>query len=419
MTFIDHNVHSPNHSARQGRPISMLVIHATAGSARGALAWLTTPHSRVSAHYLIDKKGHVYQLVPDDQAAWHAGRSSWHNETAINEISLGIELENANDGRDPYPVEQIDALVQLASEKIAQYKIAPDMVVRHLDIAIPKGRKTDPAGFPWAEFTSRLFPRAPLPPAERPPRPDRPRSGTAALARALRETAYRQVGANDRPDWAMSQAARSEGMGLPIGPSFDFSVASRHYIAQSFGKETLFSPIGDWGHVEHLGRLVAPEQHVLRDALLHAVYAQAGDTYRPDAALQQYALRVSIGPPLGASFRLAVNGQDFVAACYALDTIYSPAGKEQEIGQLSGTTTDPMLAEALRERLYSRVGSPLRADWPLYQYALREALGAPLGPSFRIALDGHDYLAEAFALDVIYCEVGDWKAIARLSTLPE
>jgi hypothetical protein len=55
----------------------------------------------------------------------------------------------------------------------------------------------------------------------------------------------------------------------------------------------------------------------------------------------------------------------------------------------------------------------------LYQYALREALGAPLGPSFRIALDGHDYLAEAFALDVIYCEVGDWKAIARLSTLPE
>src|SRR6185436_5359460 len=169
MFSVDLSVRSPNQSSRHNRPITMMVIHATAGSARSALAWLTTPLSRVSAHFLIEKRGHIYQLVPDDRAAWHAGRARWRGETAINDISLGIELENANDGRDPYPPEQLEALLELAAEKVAQYRIAPDMVARHLDIAVPKGRKTDPAGFPWAEFMGRLFPRAAQPPAERSP----------------------------------------------------------------------------------------------------------------------------------------------------------------------------------------------------------------------------------------------------------
>src|SRR5262245_34403190 len=118
MISVDLSVRSPNFSARGDHRITMLVVHATAGSARSALAWLTTPLSRVSAHYLIDKGGHIYQLVPDERVAWHAGRASWHDVKAINEISIGIELENANDGRDPYPPQQIDALLALAAEKV-------------------------------------------------------------------------------------------------------------------------------------------------------------------------------------------------------------------------------------------------------------------------------------------------------------
>src|SRR5262245_17193369 len=131
MISVDLSVRSPNHSARPSQQISMLVIHATAGSARSALAWLTTPLSRVSAHYLIDKRGHIYQLVADERMAWHAGRARWRETTAINQISIGIELENANTGRDPYPPEQIDALLALATEKVEKYHIAPEMVVRH------------------------------------------------------------------------------------------------------------------------------------------------------------------------------------------------------------------------------------------------------------------------------------------------
>jgi N-acetylmuramoyl-L-alanine amidase len=426
MISVDLSVRSPNHSPRGGHQITMLVIHATAGSARSALAWLTTPMSRVSAHYLIDKSGHIYQLVPDERVAWHAGRASWHGMTAINEISIGIELENANNGRDPYPPEQIDALLALAAEKVEKYHIAPNMVVRHLDIAVPKGRKTDPAGFPWGEFISRLFPRAPLPPSERPPYPSPPLTAEAALAHALREAAYRQVGATDRLDWAISRAAASKQLGLPIGPSFDFASAGQSYVAQSFGKDTLFCPIGDWERVEQLGQLVAPEQQPLREALLEAIYAQAGEPYRRESALQDYALRMALGPPLGPSAQLALAEQTFVTACYALDTIYSPVARSQQISRLSDLLAraapgqgDWALAQALQEQLYRRVGSQLREDWPLHQQALREGLGAPLGRSFRISLDGRDYVAEAFALDVIYCVVGDWKTIARLSALDE
>src|SRR5690242_17065325 len=186
---IDRSIRSPNHSPRDGRAITILVLHATAGSARSALAWLTNPLSRVSAHYLIEKTGRVYQLVPDEEIAWHAGRASWHGETAINEVSIGIELENANDGRDPYPTQQLEALKELARTEVARYRIAPEMVVRHLDIALPKGRKTDPAGFPWAEFMGQLFPQTP-PPPDRPPRPTPP-SPQAAFARSLIALAYR------------------------------------------------------------------------------------------------------------------------------------------------------------------------------------------------------------------------------------
>jgi len=154
---IDASHHSPNFSSRNGRRISMLVLHATAGSFASSLGWLCSPLSRVSSHYLIDKGGRIFQLVADEQAAWHAGRARWRGETAINELSLGIELENANDGRDPYPKVQVDALVELARDKVHDYHIAPDMVARHLDIAVPQGRKTDPAGFGWERFTSELF----------------------------------------------------------------------------------------------------------------------------------------------------------------------------------------------------------------------------------------------------------------------
>ncbi len=48
-----------------------VVIHGTDGELVGALAHLRDPASGVSAHYVIDRDGTVYQLVPERVVAYH------------------------------------------------------------------------------------------------------------------------------------------------------------------------------------------------------------------------------------------------------------------------------------------------------------------------------------------------------------
>lgn len=147
---------SPNYTEGRSNGIQILVIHATAGNFKNSVDWLIGPHSEVSTHYVIAEDGRIFQLVHDMDTAWHAGRSKWGSETSVNDASLGIELVNSNSGYDPYEVAQVDALVWLVEFKAHQYGINIDNIVRHLDVAIPEGRKTDPAGFDWVAFKRRL-----------------------------------------------------------------------------------------------------------------------------------------------------------------------------------------------------------------------------------------------------------------------
>lgn len=160
MTYtISTTFTSPNHSPRHGAAIRMIVLHATVGDLMPSIRWLISPASRVSSHYVISKSGRIYQLVPDELVAWHAGASAWMglNKDQIAFCSLGVELENANDGHDPYPSAQLAAAHWLCEQKVTRYGIIRPMVVRHLDIATPKGRKTDPAGLPWPSFADSLY----------------------------------------------------------------------------------------------------------------------------------------------------------------------------------------------------------------------------------------------------------------------
>lgn len=144
---------SPNFSARASNTINMIVIHATASeSFDGTLAWLTNPESKVSAHYLVGKNGKVVQLVKDEKKAWHAGVSEWNGVKNCNDYSIGIELVNKNNGIDPYPPEQIQALaILIHGLQFNHPSISPERIVGHYQIA--PGRKTDPGIlFPWVKL---------------------------------------------------------------------------------------------------------------------------------------------------------------------------------------------------------------------------------------------------------------------------
>ncbi len=142
---------SPNFSARGDAAVSMLVLHYTGmKSAADALARLCDVQAQVSAHYVIDEDGKVYQLVEEQHCAWHAGASYWRGNKNVNNISIGIEIVNPGYefGYRPFPAVQMQAVAGLCSDIIARHQIQPVNVVGHSDVA--PLRKEDPGElFDW------------------------------------------------------------------------------------------------------------------------------------------------------------------------------------------------------------------------------------------------------------------------------
>lgn len=157
---------SPNHGPRPaGTAISVLVLHYTGMvSAEAALERLTAPEAGVSAHYLIDRAGELYSLVPETERAWHAGVSRWRGVCDINSASVGIELENKGHefGPEPYPAAQMETLVAVAGDIVARHGIEARNVVGHSDVA--PSRKQDPGEwFDWAALAAEGIGLWPVP----------------------------------------------------------------------------------------------------------------------------------------------------------------------------------------------------------------------------------------------------------------
>lgn len=151
MTIIERPV--TNQSARPpGAVIDAIIIHDTGSlNAPGTFEWFDNPAAQASAHYLIDRDGSTYRLVPDERKAWHAGTSSLWGLGDLNLTSIGIELVDATD--DPYPDVQLQALIELTAQLCVTYRIPLNRVVGHEHVAIPRGRKVDPGqDFDWHDF---------------------------------------------------------------------------------------------------------------------------------------------------------------------------------------------------------------------------------------------------------------------------
>ncbi|MFE8595776.1 peptidoglycan recognition protein family protein [Archangium violaceum] len=143
---------SPNYNERGGKDIDTIVLHHTASNnGAGDLAWMRNPKSQVSAHYMVDRDGKIYQLVGDQKRAWHAGQGELHGvPTDVNGRSIGIELVNDGSGKTPFTDAQYKALTQLTGYLKQEYKVPMKNIVGHADVAVPKGRKNDPApNFDW------------------------------------------------------------------------------------------------------------------------------------------------------------------------------------------------------------------------------------------------------------------------------
>lgn len=161
---------SPHTSPRSGGEVSLIVLHCISlpsghfggryvedlfmgtlsGQAHQDFSDLTA--ARVSAHLLIRRCGALLQFVAFDQAAWHAGVSSYEGRQGCNDFSIGIELEGTDTA--PYSEIQYEVLGSVVSALQDHYQMPTSAVVGHMDIA--PGRKTDPGpAFEWEKFWHR------------------------------------------------------------------------------------------------------------------------------------------------------------------------------------------------------------------------------------------------------------------------
>jgi len=133
-------------------------------------AFLLSYHApKSSADQLIRRDGSIVQLMPPGAFSYHSGESHWEGITdsagTLNMPFYGVEIENTNDGREPYTHEQIVSAAATYAYKCALNQWPNDRrIAKHYEVAtshvtlqngaiwVVYGRKSDPANFPWGIF---------------------------------------------------------------------------------------------------------------------------------------------------------------------------------------------------------------------------------------------------------------------------
>jgi hypothetical protein len=150
---------SPNYrSGRNGRTPIAIVNHITAGLMPGTLSWLQNSAAQASAHYLVTKVGAIYQLVKDEDTAWHAGivnKPNWslYDGTNPNLYTLGIEHEAL--AGEALTEQQYQATLWLHQQLTAKWNIPIDRdhIIGHYRLdSVNRANDPGPA-FSW----DRLF----------------------------------------------------------------------------------------------------------------------------------------------------------------------------------------------------------------------------------------------------------------------
>lgn len=199
------------------RSVDTVVIHYTSGinilpedPYDVDLNWKIFAFYEVGSHYLIDREGHIFQLVRESDVAWHAGGSIMpapDNREGVNAFSIGIEVIGILN--EPFEDAQYEALIRLVRDIRQRHAVPMENIVGHehiagqraVDLGLRRDVKTDPGpSFDWDRLRAGLEAEPVIPD----PRPAAgPVSGTVYRdenANGLRddgERAWEGVGVSD------------------------------------------------------------------------------------------------------------------------------------------------------------------------------------------------------------------------------
>jgi hypothetical protein len=144
----------PRHSPqRDKQDIRAILVHTTNNPQGNTLypseARFLRDSPDVSIHYVVSSHDDtIVQVLPDTFVAWHSGDCA--DNDYQNPTSIGIEIAWA-EGQGHLPQQAVDNLTFLVRELLRRYPWIKK-IDTHRNQAVPRGRKSDPAGMDDATF---------------------------------------------------------------------------------------------------------------------------------------------------------------------------------------------------------------------------------------------------------------------------
>ena len=131
-------------------PVSGIIIHYTEEELEDAIRIFADEKrvKRVSAHYVLNRNGDVFAVVPEEKRAWHAGFGSWKGINDLNSATIGVEL--VYKPGEEYQIPQIYSLIDLCHSVMSHHDIK--WVIGHSDCAFARGKVDPGPRFPWKEL---------------------------------------------------------------------------------------------------------------------------------------------------------------------------------------------------------------------------------------------------------------------------
>ncbi len=408
-----HHTYRPNEAEWRGLTSMRGMQKYYAG-----LGWSAAPHIYVGPDG-------IWLFTPMSEVGIHAGTGNSGVTGSVWWYSIGLEMVGYFDYARPSGAVWTHAKTVMGTLS-QRLRIPPRQLISfHRDYTNQKSCPGWAITKDWVvgEIEAWLNNSTPPPPPDIPPVGKPTPADEVILERLLNES-YTRRSKGYNVDWAFHQYAVQHGMGAPMADSKRITVDGKEYSYQPFARDTLYSLVPNWGTVLLLSRLLSgniPPRGLGR-VLLESIYRDGGATFHADWAFHQYATITNLGPPIGESNRIMIDGVEYAFQVFASDTLYNRIpdwGNVQQLSRLA-TTTDPArvrLREALLVITYRRGGANYNPNWSFHQLARQWSIGAPLGDPYGIYIEGVNYNIQAYALDTIYNIVPYWTDVQRLSRL--
>lgn len=167
------------------------------------------------ANFGLGRSGTIYVIAAG--CCWHAGASAWAGFTDLNDEFLGIEAESKGTVDDWTPAQR-DAYPRLVAACLYYMSRAANRFAGHKEVALPAGRKIDPAYLDMTAMRSMIAVMLADPLARIPKEGTDPMPSIDDFRTVLREE-LAVIAKRDDVGWARSQVLAALGTVNPAGAS--------------------------------------------------------------------------------------------------------------------------------------------------------------------------------------------------------